>query len=52
MSLYNMVCGMNVNLTLILSYVLGFRIDHDIPRFRDVFTKKYGGRSTRTCIGV
>ena len=38
MSLYNMIAGMNAELAMIVSCILGFRIDEDIPRFRDVFT--------------
>lgn len=37
MSFYNMVHGVNAQLTLIISCVLGFRIDKTIPRFRDTF---------------
>lgn len=39
MSLYNMVHGMNGNLVVVGSAILGFRIDQEIPRFRDIFTK-------------
>lgn len=39
MSLYNMINGMNGNLALVISCILGFRIDEEIPRFRDVFLK-------------
>lgn len=39
MSMYNMINGMNENLALIISCILGFRIDKEIPRFRDVFLK-------------
>lgn len=38
MSLYNMINDMNVSLAIIVSGVLGFRIDQRFPRFRDVFT--------------
>jgi hypothetical protein len=33
-----MVAGINAPLALVVSCVLGFRVDEDIPRFRDVFT--------------
>lgn len=39
MSMYNMINGMNGNLALVISCILGFRIDKEIPRFRDVFLK-------------
>ena len=39
MSMYNMINGMNGNLALVISCILGFRIDEEIPRFRDVFLK-------------
>ena len=39
MSMYNMINGMNANLALVISCILGFRLDEDIPRFRDVFLK-------------
>lgn len=37
--MYNMINGMNGNLALVISCILGFRIDEEIPRFRDVFLK-------------
>lgn len=37
MSFYNMVFGMNAQLALVVSCVLGFRVDKMIPRFRNVF---------------
>ena len=39
MSIYNMVHGMNAELTTIVSTVLGFRVDEKFPRFRNVFTE-------------
>jgi hypothetical protein len=38
MSFYNMLFGMNASLMVIVSALLGFRVDTEIPRFRDVFT--------------
>ena len=37
MSMYNMVFGMNQRLLMILSGIVGYRIDKRFPRFRDVF---------------
>lgn len=37
MSFYNMVFGMNAQLALVVSCVLGFRVDKMIPRFHNVF---------------
>jgi hypothetical protein len=34
-----MINGMNADLALVISCILGFRIDEEIPRFRDVFLK-------------
>lgn len=39
MSLYNMMNGMNAQLAVVVSCVLGFRLDEEIPRFRNVFLK-------------
>lgn len=39
MSMYNMINGMNGDLAIVISCILGFRIDEEIPRFRDVFLK-------------
>lgn len=38
MSLYNALFGMNADLAVILSGIVGYRIDEDFPRFRNVFT--------------
>ena len=38
MSLYNLINGMNAELSLIVSCVVGERLDENIPRFRNIFT--------------
>ena len=38
MSLYNMVYGMNSNIAVTLSGIVGYRIDERFPRFRNIFT--------------
>jgi hypothetical protein len=38
MSLYNMLCGMNTGLLVVISSIIGMRIERTFPRFRDIFT--------------
>ena len=42
MSLYNMVMGMNTDLVMAVSALLGMNIREDFPRFRNVFTNDDG----------
>lgn len=37
MSIYNMVHGMNAQLAVVASTLLGFKLDEKFPRFRNVF---------------
>lgn len=39
MSMYNMMNGMNAELAIIASAVLGYNIQKKFPRFRDIFTE-------------
>jgi hypothetical protein len=39
MSLYNLVHGMNSNIAVTLSGIVGYRIDERFPRFRNIFTE-------------
>ena len=39
MTLYNMLYGQNIQLLALVSAILELRIDKEIPRFRDIFTK-------------
>ena len=39
MTFYNLINGRNTELVMVLSAIVGYRIDEEFPRFRDAFMK-------------